>query len=94
MPVDPPLPETVKLVPVRPTNIYVQAGSFSRGDNAVQLKARLDRLGPVVISGARVNGIDFYRVRVGPVASVDQADQLLGKVVTVPGAAEAKIIVD
>jgi hypothetical protein len=33
-------------------------------------------------------------VRIGPVASVDQADQLLGKVVTVPGAAEAKIIVD
>ncbi len=94
VPVDPPLPETVSVVPVRPSNIYVQAGSFSRGENAVQLKARLDRLGPVVITGARINGIDFYRVRIGPVASVDQADQLLGKVVTVPGAAEAKIIVD
>ncbi|HWK43923.1 MAG TPA: septal ring lytic transglycosylase RlpA family protein [Stellaceae bacterium] len=94
VPPGPPLPNTVMVVPVRPSSIYVQAGAFTRVDNAAQLKARLSPLGAVAITSARVGGIDFFRVRIGPVASVDQADALLTKVSAVPGAAEAKIVVD
>jgi rare lipoprotein A len=40
-----------------------------------------------------VGGRTFYRVRIGPIATVDQADQLLGQIVSA-GAGDAKIIVD
>lgn len=89
----PPLPERVAVVPVRPTQIYVQAGAFARSDNALRLKAKLDGLGPVVVSGARVNGSDVYRVRFGPLTSIDEADQLLSRVVG-SGVPEARIVVD
>jgi rare lipoprotein A len=89
----PPLPDKVTMVPVHPTHIYVQAGAFAQPGNATRLKARLDKFGKVVISGARVNGINLYRVRVGPVASVDEADRLLNRIVD-SGVPEARIVVD
>jgi rare lipoprotein A len=87
------LPNVVLLYPVKPTHIYVQAGAFSQGDNANRMKAKLDGLGAVSVSGARVNGIDVYRVRLGPIASVDEADQMLARAVNA-GATDAKIVVD
>jgi rare lipoprotein A len=87
-----PLPETVQVVPVKPTGIYVQAGAFASIDRAVQLKARLQRFGTVNVTSARVSGMNMYRVRVGPVASVDQADALLNQVI--PTSPEARIVVN
>lgn len=89
----PPLPEKVVTVPVRATNIFIQAGAFSRPDNAQRLKARLDSLGPVRVTGANVNGMSLYRVRLGPIATVDEADRLLNRVVE-SGANDARIVVD
>jgi rare lipoprotein A len=89
----PPLPERVATVAVQATNIFVQAGAFARADNAERLKAKLGRFGPVKVSGARVNGVNLYRVRLGPLASLDDADRLLGRVIE-SGASEAKIVVD
>lgn len=89
----PPLPERVAIVPVGSTQIYVQAGAFARSDNALRLKAKLDGLGPVVVTGARINGNDIYRVRVGPLTSVDEADRLLSRIVS-RGAPDARIVVD
>jgi len=89
---DTPLPETVQVVPVMPTGIYVQAGAFASIDRAVQLKARLQKYGPVNVTSARVSGMNMYRVRVGPVASVDQADALLNQVITT--SPEARIVVN
>jgi rare lipoprotein A len=40
-----------------------------------------------------VNGSALYRVRIGPVGSVDEADQLLDRVVG-SGAPDARIVVD
>jgi len=94
VPPGPPLPETAVLVPIRPTALYVQAGAFVRLEPAALLKARLSPLGPTAITTDRTGGIDFYRVRVGPVASVDQADALLKRVTALPGIAETKIIAD
>jgi rare lipoprotein A len=89
----PPLPEQITTLPVRPTAIYVQAGAFSRPDNAQRLKAKLDKLGPVKVTGSRVNGTDLYRVRIGPLPSVTEADKLLDRVVDT-GISEARIVVD
>ncbi len=89
----PPLPERVSTVAVRPSSIYIQAGAFSRLENAQRLKAKLDPLGKVAISNAAKSGIILYRVRIGPVGSVGEADQLLNRVVA-RGVPEARIVVD
>lgn len=88
-----PLPTTVALMPVKPTQIYIQAGAFAVADNALKAKSRLDGLGVVKVLGARVNGIALYRVRLGPIGSVEEADRLLDRVVGA-GLAEARIVVD
>ncbi|HYM01376.1 MAG TPA: septal ring lytic transglycosylase RlpA family protein [Stellaceae bacterium] len=89
----PPLPEKVAVVPVKATQIYIQAGAFARADNAIKVKSRLDGLGSVKVTGTRVNGVDLYRVRLGPVGNVDEADKLLDRVIAT-GIAEARIVVD
>ncbi len=53
--------------------VYVQLASFSEFGNADALVRRIDsRLQPEIVS-ARVNGADFFRVRVGPLANRETA---------------------
>lgn len=89
----PVLPEQVHYVPVQSSQIFIQAGAFTMGPNAFKMKAMLDRLGTVTVTGAVVNGLNVYRVRLGPIATVDQADQLLSQA-RAAGATAAKIVVD
>jgi rare lipoprotein A len=89
----PPLPAQVTTVAVRTTSIYVQAGAFAQPENALRLKAKLTPLGNVNVSGATVNGASLYRVRIGPIPSVDEADRVLERVVD-SGVPEARIVVD
>ena len=86
-------PDTVKIVPVASTHIYVQAGAFGRADNAARLKQRLTGIGNVQVIEAKVNGAEIYRVRLGPVDNVNDADSLLNKVIN-SGVSQAKIVVD
>ncbi len=94
-PVGPPptLAEQVAVLPVRPTSIYVQAGAFSQAENAIRLQAKLSNLGTVRVTGTKLNGSDLFRVRIGPIPSVNAADQLLDRVVG-SGFPEARIVVD
>ncbi len=94
-PVGPPpsLPEQVAVLPVRPTSIYVQAGAFSKAENAIRLQAKLSNLGDVRVTDTKTNGSDLFRVRIGPIPSVNDADQLLDRVVG-SGFPEARIVVD
>ncbi|HEX4507643.1 MAG TPA: septal ring lytic transglycosylase RlpA family protein [Alphaproteobacteria bacterium] len=78
---------------VKPSAIYIQAGAFGVQENAERLKAKLAGVGRADIFVANVDGKTFYRVRVGPVATVDQADELLARVVGA-GANGAKIVVN
>jgi peptidoglycan lytic transglycosylase len=89
----PPPVERVTVAPVKPSQIFIQAGAFSQPDNASRVKSRIDRLGPVKITGVRAQGIDMYRVRLGPIPTVEEADRLLTQVVG-SGLAEARIVVD
>lgn len=83
----------VQQVPVRPSNIYVQAGSFGSEPNAIALSQKLAPVGQVRITPAQVNGKTFYRVRLGPYAEVAQADSALNTAIG-SGAEAAVIIVD
>jgi rare lipoprotein A len=80
-------------VPVRPTNIYIQAGAFMRQVNANQLSAQLRRYGPVTIAPVFVEQQRFYRVRVGPIATVADADSTLKRMIA-DGHPESRIVVD
>ena len=83
----------VTQVPVRATNLYIQAGAFTNQSNAARLKAKLSAIGITSITPVRVDGQRFFRVRVGPIATVDQADAMLDRVVG-SGVPQARIIVD
>lgn len=79
--------------PVSPTNIFVQVGSFTNPNNANSLKSQLGRLGHVDVYPTMVGGKQFYRVRIGPVGSVAQADTVLSRTISA-GYPTARIVVD
>ncbi len=91
---DPPLTEKVTIGTAKPNaQIYIQAGAFAQSDNARRVKQRIDALGAVQITSVRVNGASLYRVRLGPVMNVEEADRLLAKVLAT-GFSDARIVVD
>jgi len=85
--------EKVTVTAVPKTQIYVQAGAFTRFANANRLKAQLGSFGQTSISQAAHDGLTYFRVRIGPVNSVDEADQLLDRVIG-NGQNSARIVVE
>ncbi|WP_239988600.1 septal ring lytic transglycosylase RlpA family protein [Paramagnetospirillum kuznetsovii] len=85
--------QEIKSVPVRTTHLYVQAGSFSRHDNANRLAARLTSVGKAQVSQANVQGKPVFRVRLGPLQSVEDADRMLDAVMAA-GTQDARVVVD
>jgi rare lipoprotein A len=93
-PVDPPLTGNVTIGVAHPNaQIYVQAGAFAQMDNANRVRQRLAGVGSAQITAVRVNGNNLFRVRLGPIASVDEADKMLARVLAA-GLPDARIIVD
>tara|TARA_R110000868_G_scaffold58283_3_gene180113 strand:+ start:711 stop:1706 length:996 start_codon:yes stop_codon:yes gene_type:complete len=88
------LPEPeVTTVAVGPTNIFVQAGAFTNYQNAMKTKILVSRVSPATISHVLIDNKDFYRVRVGPLATVTDADRALEQLQAI-GYPGARIIVD
>jgi len=77
---------------VQPSNLFVQAGAFANYDNAYRLSARLSRYGSTNVTPVQVNGQQLYRVRIGPVPNVQDADSILEWIADV--APQARIIAD
>lgn len=77
----------------RATRIYVQAGAFSHFENAHKTGAKLAGVGPVAVSPVLVNGRDVFRVRIGPIGSVEEADRYLDRVIRI-GYPDARVVVD
>ena len=73
------------------TRLYVQLGAFSKQENAKALVAKVG--GDIRISTLQRAGQTLYRVRTGPLASVDEADAALARI-TGAGANDAHIVVD
>jgi len=88
-----PLPTVVQLPVTNRNRIFVQAGAFTVPENATKTQDGIRHLGPTSISTIIINGVKFYRVRVGPIATVPQADTLLFKV-RQAGFRNARTIVD
>lgn len=73
------------------TRLYVQVGAFSKMENA---RALLNRIGgDLRIATLQRNGQTLYRVRSGPLSSVQEADAALSRI-TGAGANDAQIVVD
>ena len=72
----PPLPAVT--VGSRPPGIYLQVGAFSDVDNAERVAQRLRQanFAPVQVEQVQLNGRNVRRVRVGPLADVNRADQV------------------
>lgn len=89
-----PAPEIKQVRVTGGQNIFVQVGAFSRSENAQGLHNRLSGIHQANVVPATVNGERFYRVRLGPLQSVEQADEVLNRVVA-SGIKEApRIVVD
>ena len=89
------LPSNVEILPVSPSGIYVQTGAFGELGNALRMRDRLyrDGIGPAQISRVDFSEGSVFRVRVGPVGSVEEADGLLARIVGA-GVEEARLIVE
>ena len=85
---------TVTTVPVPGrTQLWVQIGAFQARNNADRLAARMRAVGAASVSTIYQNGKALYRVRFGPIATVDEADAMLNKVIG-QGENGAQIVVD
>ena len=82
----------VTIVPVEPTRIYVQAGAFSQYHNANRLKAILAEFGPTRVTTVAIGEYYLFRVRLGPMSSLPEADRVLARVIGA-GYPEARLIV-
>lgn len=79
-------------VPAR-TQLWIQVGAFQTRNNADRLVGRLRAVGAANVSTINQNGKALYRVRFGPIASVDEADAMLNKVIA-QGENGAQIVVE
>lgn len=73
--------------------MYIQAGAFTKLDNARRLSATLARFGPARMTRAVVRGREFYRVRIGPIGTREEADALLARVIAA-GHPDALSVID
>ena len=92
-PVKAPAEPEVTTVAVGPTKVFVQAGAFTNYQNALRTQLMIGRVSPATISHVLIDNRDFYRVRVGPLATVADADRTLEQVQSL-GYPGARIIVD
>ena len=85
--------QTPQQVAPKTTQIYIQAGAFTRYDNANRVSTALSGVWPATISQTSAKGATFFRVRLGPLANVGDADALLEKVIS-SGYPDARVVVD
>lgn len=78
---------------VEESDFFVQVGAFLQVDNASTLSGRLSLFGPVRVIPADLEGRTYYRVRLGPVLDVDEADALLQRLIN-SGYKEAHLVLE
>ena len=75
--------------------MYLQVGAFSERGNADRLRDRLQTadVGDIQVIEGNGSAGTLYRVRVGPLASVDEADRIANTLVS-KGISDSRVIVD
>jgi rare lipoprotein A len=86
------LPEVVTQGQPNPGTLYVELSNFQNYRYANMQRARVAALGANVVS-QRENGTEVYRVLIGPLNSVQQADSVLDQVFA-SGVTDARIVVE
>jgi DedD protein len=73
-------------------DFWVQAGSFSTRERADGVKDTLDTKGiAAIITNQEINGNTFYRVRIGPYTSQNEADYWLAMIKSIDGFQDSQI---
>ena len=72
--------------------LFIQVGAFTDRRNAMSLSGQLASLGQVIIAPAARDGLTLYRVRIGPIASLRHADDLLDRLIRA-GFSQSQLIV-
>ena len=75
--------------------LFLQVGAFRNRDNAKRLSSKLQhaRLGDIHITEASSTGGPIYRVRIGPLDSVDEADRISSNLVS-QGYTSPQVVID
>ena len=83
----------MRIEQVRPTALYIQAGSFIEHGNAARLRTELARHGTARVVPARIGKERFFRVMLGPFQNLAAADRALSLVFET-GHPRARLVVD
>jgi rare lipoprotein A len=75
------------------SHLFIQAGAFTDFSNAVKVRDDLARFAASHLSQVTVGGNKFFRVRVGPAGTRENADRLLTQIVAA-GHREARLIAE
>jgi len=86
---------TVSLEKGGVSGFYIQVGAFSQLVNAEELRKKLGSIGQqlVNISQAVVGGQTLYRVRIGPLVSIDNADKIVDQLAQL-GINDHQVVID
>ncbi len=86
------LTPVVRQIAVKPTAIWILVGVFNGQEKTHRINTQVSRFGGTEVRPLRFGQQLLYRVRMGPLNSVEEADRLLERVALfVP---EAKLVVD
>lgn len=88
-------PATRQATTDTPATLFLQVGAFSNRDNAKRMEQRLQSsgLGEIHILDASNTSGPLYRVRIGPLATVDDADRVSNSLVSL-GISDTRVIID
>ena len=87
-----PSPQVKQMKLTGKDRIYIQAGAFAKKENASRMKQNLSKLATATVSEVSVKGKKLFRVRLGPLKDVKEADRVLAKVL--PQSDKARITVE
>jgi len=98
--INPSNPEAVLQQPVVAEQIgkpllYLQIGAFAQRENAVKTLALVKNwtTSPIAIKEGEHNGMPIYRVKIGPLPSVDNSDELYDRL-KIAGLGQPMVVVD
>ena len=73
--------------------MFLQVGAFLQENNASTLSGRLSHFAPVRVIPVELDNRTYYRVRLGPVMNVDEADELLQRLIS-SGYTDARLVLE
>lgn len=89
----PPTDPMLRRYPVTDQDLYIRTGVFSALERADQLRRRVATIAPGEVEATPAQGLTLYRLRLGPLHSIDAADDALEQLAAI-GQIDARIVVE